>query len=544
MVCVRWFAIAGLLLSVLVQHSSAGGIDPREVAAKVDELLAKESFGGGEEAGAAPAAKADDQTMLRRLALDLVGVPPTPEEITAYSLDTSPDKQTAAVERLLADKKFGENWGRYWRDVIMYRRSEERALQVSGALVNFLSEQFNGQPHWDQIARQFITATGDIREVGATAIIMAQMGVAEDTTAEVSRIFLGIQIQCAQCHNHPTDRWKREQFHELAAFFPRISIRPIREDGKQRSFEVVSTDKGPKKKKDNARRGSLEHFMPDLEHPEAEGTLMQPVFFISGQKLDTGVADMQRRESVAEWITSRNNRWFAKAFVNRMWAELVGRGFYEPVDDIGPDRTSSAPETLDYLSERFAGSQYDVKWLFRVITSTEAYARQSRSRYDEGGAPFAASCPQRLRADQLYDALTAALEIPADKREQAGRNDYRRGDGSPRGQVNKAFGYDPSERRDDIAGSIPQALFLMNGVELNRALSARGPKTMLGRLLESTDKDDAVVEELYLRCLAREPSDEEIETCLDYVKSVGNRAEAFEDVAWSLVNSTEFLNRK
>ncbi len=544
MILGRFLAISGLLLALLVEHSAAGGLDPQATARQVDELLASESFGGAEQPDAATAPQAGDQTMLRRLALDLVGQPPTPDEITAYALDTSPDKQSAAVERLLADKSFGQNWAYYWRDVIMYRRSEERALQVNPALIKFLTAEFNGRPHWDQIARQFIIATGDIQQAGATAIIMAQMGVAEDTTAEVSRIFMGIQIQCAQCHNHPTDRWQREQFHELAAFFPRISIQPVREDGKRRSFAVVSTDKGPKKKGGNARRGSLEHFMPDLDHPEAEGTLMKPVFFVTGQKLDTGMADQERREQIADWITSRENRWFAKAFVNRMWAELVGRGFYEPVDDIGPDRSCSAPQTLEYLADGFADSQYDVKWLFRTIAATEAYARQSRSRYDESGAPFASNCPQRLRGDQLYSALLVALELPEGNREAARRKDYRRADGTPRGQVNKAFGYDPSERRDEIVGSIPQALFLMNGVELNRAITARGPNTMLNRLLKSIDEDDAVVQELYLRCLARDPNDEEVETCLEYVKSVGDRAEAFEDIAWSLVNSTEFLNRK
>src|SRR5690606_16353201 len=127
-------------------------------------------------------------------------------------------------------------------------------------------------PHWDKIAHEFITATGDVVEEGPAALIMAQMGNAEDTTAEMSRIFLGIQIQCAQCHDHPTDRWKREQFHELAAFFPRIAVRPVRVDGKRRSFEVISIDRGPKNKK-RARGGNLEHHMPDLDHPEEIGKL-------------------------------------------------------------------------------------------------------------------------------------------------------------------------------------------------------------------------------------------------------------------------------
>ena len=279
----RCLLVCGLSCLLLCGRLSAAGLDPQDVARHADELLSKEMFGGSEGTASAAAPKADDQTFLRRASLDLVGYPPTPEEITAFALDGSPDKRALAVERLLARKEFGENWARYWRDVILYRRSEDRALLVSEAVVKFLSDALNNDPHWDTIAKRFITATGDVREEGATAIIMAQMGNTEDTTAEFSRIFLGIQIQCAQCHNHPTDRWKREQFHELAAFFPRVGVRPVK-DGEMRSFAVISVDREPKKKRpDKPKIGALEHHMPDLNHPEEEGKLMKPVFFATGQ---------------------------------------------------------------------------------------------------------------------------------------------------------------------------------------------------------------------------------------------------------------------
>ena len=150
--------------------------------------------------------------------------------------------------------------------------------------------------------------------------------------------------------------------------------------------------------------------MPDLKHPESPGTKMQPVFFLTGQKLDYGTPDAERRETIAKWITSPSDEWFAKAFVNRIWAELVGEGFYEPIDDIGPDRTCSAPKTIDYLAHEFVDSGFDVKRLYRIIAATDAYQRESRSRRNpERNAAFAANCPQRLRGDQLYDALVAAL---------------------------------------------------------------------------------------------------------------------------------------
>jgi hypothetical protein len=539
------FQAIGLCGLLIAQSAGAAGLDPRATAKRTDELLAKEMFGGPQGSTHEPAASADDQTFLRRVSLDLVGHPPTPEEITAFSLDASADKRAAAVERLLAKKEFGENWARYWRDVILYRRSEDRALLVASALVQFLTDAFNKDPHWDVIARRFVTATGDVREEGATAIIMAQMGVAEDTTAEISRIFMGIQIQCAQCHNHPTDRWKREQFHELAAFFPRIAVRPVK-DGEQRSFAVISVDRlreNKAGKPDKPKRGSLEHHMPDLNHPDEEGKLMKPVFFVTGQRLETGLKDQERRGKFADWMTSRTNRWFAKAFVNRLWSELVGHGFYEPVDDLGPDRACAAPHTLDYLTEHFVGSRYDVKWLLRVITATEAYQRQSRSRGSSEDAPFVASCTQRLRGDQLYNSLMEVLGVDEGPPAKVPRN-YNKVLAGPRGKVNVAFGYDPSERRDEIAGSIPQALLLMNAPEINGAINAKRPGTSLSKLLAEVPEDQALVEELYLRCLAREPKQTELQTCLDHVRVAGTRGDAFEDILWSLVNSTEFLNRK
>ena len=539
----RQFVMIAVALLGLAERGTASGLQPQAVAKHADELLSKELFGAVEGAAHDVTARADDPTFLRRLSLDLTGHPPTPDEITVFALDGSPDKRSKAAERLLGNTQFGENWARYWRDVILYRRSEDRALLVAPTVVAMLSAAFNRDPHWDKIARKFITATGDVREEGATAIIMAQMGNTEDTTAEVSRIFLGIQIQCAQCHNHPTDRWKREQFHQLAAFFPRIAVRPVKQ-GEERSFAVVSMDRNRDNPKKVAKGGGhLEHHMPDLNHPDEEGKLMRPVFFVTGQKLDVGTHDRMRREKLAEWLTGTGNHWFAKAFVNRMWAELVGHGFYEPVDDLGPDRKCSAAHTLDYLAEQFAMSHYDIKWLFRVITATEAYQRQSRSRYEEGQAPLAANCPQRLRGDQLYNSLIEVLGID-ENAQLPNRDNYRAVLAGPRGRMNATFCYDPSGRRDEIAGSIPQALFLMNAPEVNSALNGRQPNASLGKLLVEVPDDKAVVEELYLRCLAREPKQTELQTCLDHVHTTGQRAEAFEDILWSLINSTEFLNRK
>ncbi len=549
--------VVGLGTSLAADHSQSAA----EAAARVDRLLATETQPKADPAATQPTAsvaapQASDETWLRRVYLDLIGQTPTPDELTLFVLNNSPDKRSNAVARLLADSRYGENWARYWRDVILSRRTDERALLAGQSVVKWLSTEFNQGASWKSIAHEFITADGVLAENGQTALIAAQWGEVPETAAEVSRVLMGVQIQCAQCHDHKTDRWKRTQFHELAAFFPRIAILAIKaEDGKRRGFELISRDgQVPNRKKNvnNKANPRLEHFMPDLEDPAAKGTLMQPVFFVTEEKLETGIPDHDRRDVLADWMTSEENPWFAKAVVNRLWAELVGEGFYEPIDDIGPDKECAAPKTLNYLSKQFIEHDYDLKWLLGSITATEIYGRESRPRRLTDQQPFAATCPQPLRADQIYDNLVAMLGLEGSQADPAdGKKPKEKGRGgpqSPRGQFLAKFGFDPSAPRDEHTGSIDQALLLMNAPALARAVSARQKPgqpitSVLSTLLGENEDDETVLSELYLRCLAREATETEINTCREYIAEVGNRSEAFEDIVWALVNSTEFLYR-
>ncbi|MBC8351855.1 MAG: DUF1549 domain-containing protein [Planctomycetes bacterium] len=540
----RWqyslFAMLGMLLlqSVVV----AAAPEPAATAVEIDRKLAAEI---GSNAGEA-VPRTSDETFLRRVFLDLLGETPTADDILAFAFMSDESKRAEIVEQLLDDESFGTNWARYWRDVVLYRRTEERALISANSMAQYLSEKLNSNAPWSEIATDFITATGDIRENGDTALIMAQAGRPEDVTAEVSRIFLGIQIQCAQCHDHPTDRWQRQQFHELAAFFPRIAVRQDR-SGDVPTFLVTVNDAPFQFRRqtnnNNRFRGTPEHFMPNLEDPTDKGTQMQPVFFVSGDKLAKGTRDADRRDALAAWITSPRNPWFAKAFVNRIWSELVGEGFYEPVDDLGPDRECSAPSTIDYLASTFAETGYDVKWLYQTVIATDAYQRESRSRRDYEELPFQANCSQRLRGDQLFDSLVSALDL-SDRVTDAGpaRGGYMRR-GSPRAVFNVAFGYDPSSPREEVGSSVQQALAIMNAPFINQSINARRSDGLGAILRDNSDNEDVLVE-LYLKTLSRGPSSYETQTCLSYVRQVRDRNEAFEDILWSLINSTEFLHRK
>jgi hypothetical protein len=287
--------------------------------------------------------------------------------------------------------------------------------------------------------------------------------------------------------------------------------------------------------------GTLEHHMSDPKNPNSEGTLMQPVLFATGESLPVGTKDADRRSSLAKWITAKDNSYFAKAFVNRLWSELTGEGFCEPVDDMGPDRTATAPQTLDFLAEQFAATNYDIKWLFSTIMATELYQLPSAPRRDASQPPMQHNVAQRLRADQVFDNLLLVLEASEPPSPFGGMGGPGRFAG-PRRQFGTAFGYDPSTRRDEIQSSIPQALNLMNSPTVTGALRGTG-NTMLARKLAAISDDGALIQDLYLQVLGREASQSELTTCLSFVKDLGNRTEAFEDVLWSLLNTAEFLHR-
>jgi hypothetical protein len=531
-------------IGVVLSGFAYGAGSPAEVARKADEILRTE-VPWDNAAKASPGA-IDDERFLRRASLDIIGRLPTPEETTAFSLDPSADKRAKIVEKLLASPQFGENWGRYWRDVILFRKTEDRSGIITAPLQTYLAESFNSNKPWSQIATEFITAEGNALEQGACGLIVAQQGQPEEITAEVSRIFLGVQLSCAQCHDHPTDRWKREQFHQLTAFFPRVSSIIRFQQGEAPTVTVSVNDsalgsrfRGPMNFR---RRGSPEHYMSDLKDPQSRGTLMTPVLFATGQTLPLGTPDADRRGTLAQWITAKDNPYFAQAFVNRMWSELTGEGFYEPVDDMGPDRTAVAPQTLDYLGKEFADSGYDIKWLFQAIMATDLYQTPSAPRRGPDDPPMQHNVAQRLRADVLFDNLLVALEASEPQGLGGGRGGLYRGAFGPRGQFAAAFGYDPSVRRDEVQSSIPQALAMMNSPMIAGALRGTG-RTMLARQLTEIKDDKALTQELYLRVFGREPSQSELTTVLRYVKQVGNRTEAFEDVLWGMVNSAEFLHR-
>jgi hypothetical protein len=295
-------------------------------------------------------------------------------------------------------------------------------------------------------------------------------------------------------------------------------------------------------------RGTPEHYMPDLENPQERGTQMQPIFFVNGESAEIGETDLERREQLADFITSPDNPWFAKAFVNRIWAEMLGQGFYPLVDDLGPEREPVHAEALELLSQGFIHSGYDVQWLLRTIALTDAYQREMRYRDPtDSSPPFAAASPTRLRSDQLYNALVQVFGSNAFTSQNVPRRQFGMyGADADVGRIafSQLFGFDPSTPQADLLGTIPQALMLMNGRLVENLIDADRRNSRLGQLLNEHDNNDDALEEIYLLVLSRQPTDEEMEICHTHIESTAGRNEAFEDIFWSLLNSTEFLTKR
>jgi len=510
-------------------------------SANIDHLLAAHYKGNtGTLAG-----RASDEQFLRRVSLDLTGKPPSADELEAFGKNSDPHKRSQAIDRLLASDAFARSWARYWRDVIVSRATNMQIfvrLPRSLALETWLFEQLKDNKSWGEITRSLITAEGSLElneptKNGALGFLMCHFGpdAAVERAAETSRVFLGIQIQCAQCHDHPSDIWKRNQFHEFAAYYGRTRERPrIGMGVTNPGIQLISVPFG-------------EYAMPGKDNPR-NTTTMHPRF-LTGEALEHGKSDLQRRKALAERVTAKENYWFAAAFVNRTWAELMGQGFNMPIDNMGPLQEATCPELLVALSASFRNSDYNIKELFRVIANSAAYQRRMRmGETAQEHLQFNGVYPARLRADALWESLVSALgplPEPMGGFFRPGQMGPGRRFGPPnlRTAFKNLFDFDPSTKPDEVEGSVPQALLLMNNATLSQQMKASGD-TVLARILKDNAQDEDAIRQLYLRALSRQPSEREVRTCRDHLAQVGNRAEAYEDLLWALVNSTEFQTKR
>jgi hypothetical protein len=500
---------------------------------EIDRVLAVELAAAGIE----PAPLTTDEQFLRRATLDLAGRLPAPADVAGFGADKDPHKRAKFIDRLLDSDDHARHWARYWQEVIASRLADPRGKALAGAFELWLTDELRKNRGWDEITRAMLTATGECRfddgKAGAAFFLGSHVGPdsAAEQAAETARVFLGIRIQCAQCHDHPGDVWKREQFHQLAAYFARLRDRPVRDGQRLVGLELLAAPRG-------------EHEMPSKADPR-KTTTMHPAF-LDGKAPRQGLDDPERRKALADAVVARDNYWFAGAYANRVWGELMGRSFYEPVDDLGPRKEVVLGPVLVRLASSFRATDCDVKAFFRLVCNTQAYQRQVRAG-EAGDARrlFASASPRRLDADALWESLVGVLGNLGGPRDGATPRPTGPDAGRPgfEGLFKDEFGFDPSLRAEEVEGSVSQALLLMNSPAVNAKIRAQGTN-LLARVLAANPDDDEALRLVYLRTLARKPTDREMDACRAHLKKAASRAEGFEDILWALLNSTEFLTKR
>jgi hypothetical protein len=345
---------------------------------------------------------------------------------------------------------------------------------------------------------------------------------------KTTQVFLGVRMVCAQCHDHPFERWTQNQYYEMAAFFSAVGLRPGYEVGEEILYD---------------QRQDY-----DMKHPK-DGRVMNPKFILPATWSGTGAppTDAQRRQAYAEWLTATDNPFFAKSTVNRVWSYFFGRGIIDPVDDIRASNPPSNPALLDVLAKDFIDHNFDLRHLMRTIANSRTYqASVATNEWNEkDGENFSHAIPRRLSAEELMDALALATgvrpvfpEAPPDTRAEqvtdphVGKDGFLDLFGRPARESSCEC-----ERRADL--SLPQALNLVNGKTISDAVADANGRVAKAILSGRPDRD--LVTELYLASLSRQPSAAELESGLKYLQGGAGRAARAQDLLWALVNSKGFL---
>jgi hypothetical protein len=467
----------------------------------------------------APSPRCDDAEFIRRVYLDITGHIPPADKAAAFLDSREPNKRAQLIEELLAGSDYGKHQADIWQTLLLPRTSDNRFVPFE-KMTGWLETRFNDNKPWDQMVRDLLTAEGDLNENGAVVYFLAN-ATPDKLTDNATRMFLGVQLQCAQCHNHPFTDWKQDEYWGMAAFFTRVRIqgnpRQALRQGGTISIAENSRGRGPRLPI-SAKR--------------------VPPKFLLAEAPKIGANDAYR-PVLAKWMTSPNNPYFSRAMVNRLWAQFFGRGLINPVDDMHDGNHPSHPELLADLSVQFAANGFDIKYFIRALCNSQAYQRTSKpvaGNNDAGPELFSRMAVKVLTPEQLFDSLTAILGAPnpANRPRRQGAAAARLGNISPRTQFVNFFKGEENADSTEYQAGIPQVLRLMNSPQLNNA-------SMLAPVLKSDKTPAQVVEHLYLATLSRRPTAHELERTLALVhKHADEPRQAYGDILWVLLNSSEF----
>lgn len=476
--------------------------------------------------GFTPSAPCDDAKFLRRVHLDIIGRLPTPNEVRAFLSDDSPDKRSRVVDSLLAQPEYADHWAAKWADLL---RPNPYRVGIK-SVVNYdawIRQSFRENKPYDQFVRQLVTADGSTWQNGA-AVLYRDRREPEEITTLVSQLFLGIRLECAKCHHHPFEKWSQDDFYSFAAFFAGVG---------HKGQGVSPPISGGEETVLFSKRTTVAHPLT------GEALAARPLF----GEMPAIVDPATTREKLAEWMTSDANPYFAQVIVNRVWADLMGRGIVEPVDDLRSTNPPTNTELLSALANEFRHARYDLKQLIRLICTSHTYGLSSlpNERNVSDRQNYSRHYRTRLRAEVLLDAVADVTGV--------GENFSAMPAGSRANQLwttrIESIFLDtfsrPNENQDPPCERSPettvtQTLHLMNAPQLHaRVISDAGHAAQLAASERTPDK---IVEDLYLLTYSRMPDEEERKIGLQLFSEQGSsRRQVTEDLMWALMNTPEFI---
>jgi hypothetical protein len=466
-----------------------------------------------------PSEPADDADFLRRVFLDVIGTLPTADEARRFLGDNRPDRRARLVDELLQRPEFADYWSLKWADLL---RVDRQALghKHAYAYYRWIHDSFAANKPLDQFVRELLTAEGPLQESGPASFykVVAKPG---DTASTLSQVFLGVRLACAECHHHPFDRWSQTDYCGMQAFFAPVSVRGAA------GAEMLQ-----------AGGDSV------AKHPRTGETI--PAHALDAEAPKSAPPGDARR-ALAEWMTAADNPWFARNLANRAWAHFLGRGLVEPVDDLRATNPPSNPELLDALARHLVESKFDFRQLVRTITASRVYQLSSRpnptNERDEQNSSRALF--KRVDAEVLLDMVSQTTGV-AEKFQgsPSGTRAIQLWDSKVPHYFLKLFGrpvrVSACECERNHEPSIAQVLHVLNAPEVQAKLSHEGGT--VARLVREKTDDPALVEELYLTFYSRFPGEKEKAAALEYLRrDPQKRRQAAEDLAWSMLNTLEFV---
>jgi Protein of unknown function (DUF1553)/Protein of unknown function (DUF1549) len=486
----------------------------------IDELVLKKM----QTLRIAPSEEATDHEFIRRAYLDACGILPTAQEVESFLADTSADKRARLIDALLEREEFVDYWTNRWADVFLVS-SSKLSSNAMWSFHNWIRNSVKSNKPWDRMAREVVTASGNTLENGAANYYVIHKEPT-DLSENFSMAFLGMSITCARCHNHPLEKWTQKQYYQMANLFGRVGM------------------------KNGTRFGDVEVYTKpygEVNHPRLNRPLDPAPLDGDPIALDS---PKNRREHLAEWLTSPQNPYFTRALVNRVWKNFMGRGLVEAVDDLRATNPPSNEELMQALCDETARHNFDVKHLIRTIMNSAAYQRSSKAnefnRQDE--KYYSRYIVRRLKAEAMLDAISQVTGAPtAFPNYPAGMRAMQLPDARINSYFLKAFGKPERATTCECERSseptVTQALHIINGDTINQKL--RAPGGVVDNFVRLGFSDEAIINHIYLAALSRRPSPGEMESLQAVLKesdgSKDSRRHAIEDAVWSVLTSREFL---